>query len=73
MNEGYVNANVLNLIRNSYENLHTFSHTTSNFKIYWGIPTSSCRKYKIDFTSAVASENNIIQNLNDSVRLVSTT
>lgn len=53
--------NVRNLIANSY--------FPSNFKIYWSIPTSTCRKFQIDFSNLSASHG-FVQNTNDSVRWV---
>jgi hypothetical protein len=42
----------------------------SNFKIYWGIPTSSCRKFNMDFANLTftSTNNGLVQNTNDSVR-----
>lgn len=41
---------------------------SSDFKVYWGVPSTSCRKYQIDFVNTVGNYG-IIQNFNDSVRL----
>ncbi|CAO1372149.1 unnamed protein product [Diamesa serratosioi] len=38
-----------------------------DFKVYWGVPSTSCRKYQIDFATTVGNYG-IIQNFNDSVR-----
>ncbi|CAG9801227.1 unnamed protein product [Chironomus riparius] len=44
-----------------------FRTAENNFKIYWSVPTNSCRRFKVDFTDLISS-GDIIQNTNDSVR-----
>lgn len=54
------------------DNLHSIWFIcSSNFKIYWGVPTSSCRKFNIDFANLTRPiDYGLVQNTNDSVRWV---
>ncbi|KAG5676364.1 hypothetical protein PVAND_006205 [Polypedilum vanderplanki] len=46
-----------------------FRVTESNsFNVHWAVPTSNCRKFKVDFSDIALTNKNIIQNTNDTVR-----